>query len=88
MCSDTCRSRWEHIRANVYSVLVKPLRNQPELEIALVLEGKIARQQYERARELLEAGREAYARFLVSPDPIGWIMQNLTEHESKILGDS
>lgn len=88
MCSYTCRSRWEHIRANVYQVLVSPLRAQPELDTIAVLEEKVSRIDHEHARTLLIQGNVAYQRFLRSLDPIGWIKINLAEHEHKILGDS
>jgi len=88
MCSEACRLRWPRIRANVYQVLVKPARDHPDLEQSRVHSGEITRQDFQVAADNLRDARSSYAAFLATPDPIGWIIENLPDSENKILGDS
>ena len=88
MCSEACRLRWLRIRANVYQVLVKPARDHPDLKRNRLISGETTEQTYLVARQALIDAKSSYAAFLATPDPIGWIIENLPDSENKILGDS
>ena len=90
MCSEACRQRWLHIRANVYQALVKPARGHPDLKEAgsRLISGETTEQTYLVARQAHIDATNSYAAFLATPDPIGWIIENLPNDKNKILGDS
>ena len=88
MCSEACHQRWLHIRANVYQALVKPARGHPDLKGSRLISGETTEQTYLVARQAVIEAASSYAAFLATPDPIGWIIENLPNDKNKILGDS
>ena len=95
MCSDTCRDRWEQLRANVYRVIVAPTRKDYDRASHAQRYRMLPESQNMSKEELklqmaarLQAARELHALFLDDSNPIEFIQTQLSELAYDILGDA
>ena len=92
MCSNTCRDRWEQLRANVYRAIVVPARK--DFDTAVKEFDKDPESYNMSKREFkvqltarLNEARELHSRFLESSHPIEFVQNELSEHADEILGE-